>query len=156
MRLSFFKFGLAVVALIATSGCARFSDVTYPGHSIPPRDMGIVADDNERGLTVTLAMTNAVPLPLESFLYDGRGCRYSLHFEPLEAFKDEPFYLRYHITASGPIPSDSRFLFGEGLYIISLAYTNAGSAKSNVINRAFIINRQSMSYPVYYMMKNGR
>jgi hypothetical protein len=122
---------------------------------MPPRDMGIVADDNERGLTVTLAMTNAVPLSSDAFLTDGRGQRYSLSFEPLEAYKDEPFYPRYHITAHGPIPSDSRFFFGAGLYLISFTYTNTESAKHNVINRAFVINRKSISYPIYWMMKNG-
>jgi hypothetical protein len=155
MQTSFFKLGLVIVALIAVSGCVHFSDVTYPLHTVPPQDMGIVADDNERGLTVTLAVTNTVPLPSESFLIDGRGRRYSLHVEPLEAFKDGPLYPRYHITASGPIPSDSRFLFSQGLYIISLAYTNAVSAKHNVVSRAFVIERQSMSSPIYYMMKNG-
>ena len=76
MRTSLFKLGLVVVALIAVSGCVHFSDVTYP---FPHQDMGIVADDNERGLTVTLAVTNTVLLPSESFLIDGRGSRYSLH-----------------------------------------------------------------------------
>jgi len=131
----------------------------YPLSAIPPRDIGIVADDNEHGLTVTLAVTNTAPLPSESFLIDGRGRRYALHFEPLEVSKDEPAALAshpcYHITASGPVQSDSRFLFGEGLYIFSLAYTNAVSAKHGVVNRVFVIHRESMSYPIYYIMKNG-
>ena len=155
MHSSFLKYGLSIVALVVASGCAHNSEVTYPGHTMPPRDMGIVADDDERGLTVTLAMTNAVPLSSEAFLTDGRCQRYSLSFEPLEAYKDEPFYPRYHITAHGPIPSDSRFLFGAGLYLISFTYTNTESAKHNVINRAFVINRKSISYPIYWMMKNG-
>jgi hypothetical protein len=164
MRTSLFKLGLVVVALIAVSGCVHFSDVTYP---FPHQDMGIVADDNERGLTVTLAVTNTVLLPSESFLIDGRGSRYSLHLEPLAAFKDGPPYSRYYITAFGPVPEftpvpgfgpatlHSPFSFGAGLYIISLAYTNTVSAKQGVVSRAFVINRQSMSYPIYYIMKNG-
>ena len=164
MRTSFFKFGLVTVALIASSGCVYHSDVSYP---FPHQDMGIVADDNERGLTVTMAVTNTVLLPSESFLIDGRGRRYSLHLQPLEAFKDGPPYPRYYITAFGPVSEftpvpgfgpatlHSPFSFGAGLYIISLAYTNTVSAKQGVVSRAFVINRQSMSYPIYYIMKNG-
>jgi hypothetical protein len=164
MRTSFFKLGLVTAALIAVSGCVYFSDVTYP---LPHQDMGIVADNDERGLTVTSAVTNAVFLPSGSFLIDGRGRRYSLHIQPLEALKDGPPYPRYYITAFGPVPEftpvpgfgpatlHSPFSFGEGLYIISLAYTNAVTAKQGVVSRAFVINRQSMSYPIYYMMKNG-
>jgi hypothetical protein len=164
MQTPFFKLGLATVALIAASGCVHFSDVTYP---FPHQDMGIVADSDERGLTVTSAVTNAAFLPSESFLIDGRGRRYSLHIQPLEPLKGEPPYPRYYITAFGPVPaftpvpgfgpatSDSRFLFGEGLYIISLAYTNTVSAKQGVVTRAFVIERKSMSYPSYYIMAHG-
>jgi hypothetical protein len=154
MRNSIIKSGLVIVAILFTYGCASFSDVNYPGGAPPPRDIGINADNNEHGLTVTLVTTNAVVLPSESFLTDGRGRRFSLHFDLLEANKDEPPYPRYHITAHGPVPLDSRLSFCEGLYIISIAYTNTAIAKHGQINRAFIINRQTVPYLILWML-NG-
>jgi hypothetical protein len=158
MTIPLAKHALLIGALIGLSGCVHFAEVSYPHQTSQPRDMAIYPDKDKRGLKLQLMMSNAAALPSESFLIDGRGRRYSLHFESLEYFREEPLYARYHVTACGPIPSDSQFRFGDGSYTISLAYTNSVTAEHDVISRAFDIKWYSMLAPMPFevsLMEGG-
>ena len=139
------------VALLLASGCARISEITYPGlDTNVPQDMYMDAG-GKRFLWICLNTTNVVGVvPPASFLTDSHGRRYRLEFDTLAIHKNQLrdglfVQSQYHIISYSLEPSPRQLDFDSGSYSISLSYTNAGSTENLVIDRRFVIRWHFMN-----------